>query len=208
MEQKTRLIEQARAMFMRLGVRSVSMDDIANQLGISKKTVYQHVADKDELVHLVLQAEIEKMQTETLACSATARDAVDEIFNTMLMVMKHFNNMNPVIVVDLHKYHFPAWLKFMEYKNNFLLQVIQMNLEKGIVEKNYRADIRVDILAKYRLESMMLALNMEAFPPAEYNSAEVTIVMIENFLYGVSTEKGYQLIETYKKERGIKWTTK
>lgn len=208
MEQKTRLIEQARAMFMRLGVRSVSMDDIANQLGISKKTVYQHVADKDELVHLVLQAEIEKMQTETLACSATARDAVDEIFNTMLMVMKHFNNMNPVIVVDLHKYHFPAWLKFMEYKNNFLLRVIQMNLEKGIVEKNYRADIRVDILAKYRLESMMLALNMEAFPPAEYNSAEVTIVMIENFLYGVSTEKGYQLIETYKKERGIKWTTK
>lgn len=208
MEQKTRLIEQARAMFMRLGVRSVSMDDIANQLGISKKTVYQHVADKDELVHLVLQAEIKKMQTETLACSATARDAVDEIFNTMLMVMKHFNNMNPVIVVDLHKYHFPAWLKFMEYKNNFLLQVIQMNLEKGIVEKNYRADIRVDILAKYRLESMMLALNMEAFPPAEYNSAEVTIVMIENFLYGVSTEKGYQLIETYKKERGIKWTTK
>lgn len=193
---------------MRLGVRSVSMDDIANQLGISKKTVYQHVADKDELVHLVLQAEIKKMQTETLACSATARDAVDEIFNTMLMVMKHFNNMNPVIVVDLHKYHFPAWLKFMEYKNNFLLQVIQMNLEKGIVEKNYRADIRVDILAKYRLESMMLALNMEAFPPAEYNSAEVTIVMIENFLYGVSTEKGYQLIETYKKERGIKWTTK
>lgn len=208
MEQKTRLIEQARELFMRLGVRSVSMDDIATQLGMSKKTVYQHVADKDELVDLVLQAEIKKMQTETLACSETARDAVDEIFNTMFMVMKHFNNMNPVIVFDLHKYHFNSWLKFMEYKNNFLLKVIQRNLEKGIQEKNYRADIRIDILAKYRLESMMLALNMEAFPPAQYNSAEVTIVMIENFLYGVSTEKGYQLIETYKKERDIKWTTK
>jgi hypothetical protein len=126
----------------------------------------------------------------------------------MFMVMKHFKNMNPVVVFDLHKYHFNAWIKFMEYKNNFLLKVIQMNLEKGIAEGNYRPDIRVDILAKYRLESMMLALNMEAFPPEQYNSAEVTIVMIENFLYGVSTEKGHQLIETYKKERDIQWIAK
>lgn len=208
MEIKTRLIEQAKELFMRLGVRSVSMDDIANQIGISKKTVYQQVADKDELVELVLQAEIKKMQKETLECSTTARDAVDEIFNTIFRVMKHFKNMNPVVVFDLHKYHFNAWIKFMEYKNNFLLKVIQMNLEKGIEEGNYRPDIRVDILAKYRLESMMLALNMEAFPPEQYNSAEVTIVMIENFLYGVSTEKGHQLIETYKKERDIQWIAK
>jgi TetR/AcrR family transcriptional regulator, cholesterol catabolism regulator len=206
MEQKTRLIEQARELFMKLGVRSVSMDDIANQLGISKKTVYQHVADKDELVDMVLQEEIKKMQSETLDCSATARDAVDEIFNTMFMVMKHFNNMNPVIIFDLHKYHFTSWLKFMEYKNNFLLKVIQMNLHKGIEEGLYRPDIRVDILAKYRLESMMLALNMDVFPPSQFNSAEITIVMIENFLYGVSTEMGHQLIDRYKKERDIKWT--
>ncbi len=198
MDIRERIIDQAKSLFMRLGIRSVSMDDICSQLGISKKTIYQHFKDKDELVDLVLQAEIAVMQKEALGCCLPSKDAVDEIFNTMQLITKQLGNMNPVILVDLHKYHFTSFQQFMHHKNSFLLDIISKNLKRGIAEGYYRQDLQVEILAKYRLESMMLAFNMDIFPTSRYNLAEVSIAIIENFLYGLATEKGFKLIEAYK----------
>jgi hypothetical protein len=89
----------------------------------------------------------------------------------------------------------------MEHKNTFLTKVITDNLKRGINEGLYRADTKVEILAKYRLQMLMLPFDMEAYPPMQFNLVEVSNAMIENFLYGLSTEKGYQLIEKYKSER-------
>lgn len=203
MEPKNRIIQQARDLFLRLGIRSVSMDDIAGQMGMSKKTLYQHFADKDDLVDMVVEFETNRMQTECNLCSTSAENAVEEIFKTMEMVMQHFRDMNPMVLFDLHKFHIHAFEKFMEYKNNFLLEIISNNLKRGIKEGFFRQDIKIDILAKFRLESMMLAFNMEAFPPAKYNAAEVTVTMIENFLYGLATESGFKRIEQYKAKKNI-----
>jgi len=201
MDTKERIIEQSRELFIRLGIRSVSMDDIAGQIGISKKTLYQHFEDKDELVERVVAFETTRMQDECHVCAKTAENAVEEIFKTMDMVMQHFRNMNPMVLFDMHKFHGKAFAKFMEHKNIFLLDFISTNLKRGVSEGNFRQDIKIDILAKFRLESMMLAFNMEAFPPAKYNVAEVTITMIENFLYGLATEPGFKLIELYKAKK-------
>jgi hypothetical protein len=89
----------------------------------------------------------------------------------------------------------------MDHKNTFLIKVITDNLKRGIGEGLYRADTRVDIIAKYRLQMLMLPFDMEAYPPMQYNLMEVSNAMIENFLYGLATESGYQLIEKYKIER-------
>lgn len=201
METKNRIIHQVRDLFLRIGIRSVSMDDIAGQMGMSKKTLYQHFADKDELVEMVVDYETTRMQGECRACSTTAENAVEEIFKTMEMVLKHFRDMNPMVLFDLHKFHIKAFGKFMEYKNIFLLEIISNNLKRGVEEGFFRHDINIDILAKFRLESMMLAFNMEAFPPAKYNAAEVTVTMIENFLYGLATEAGFKRIEQYKAKK-------
>jgi AcrR family transcriptional regulator len=201
MDQKERIIAQARELFIRLGIRSVSMDDIAGQIGISKKTLYQHFEDKDELVERVVAFETTRMQDECHCCANTAENAVEEIFKTMEMVMQHFRNMNPMVLFDMHKFHGKAFAKFMEHKNIFLLDFISTNLKRGVSEGYFRQDIKIDILAKFRLESMMLAFNMDAFPPVKYNLAEVTITMIENFLYGLATSSGYKLIEEYKLKR-------
>lgn len=201
MEPKNRIIQQARDLFLRLGIRSVSMDDIAGQMGMSKKTLYQHFADKDELVHMVVEFETTRVQVDCQKCSTTAENAVEEIFKTMEMVLQHFRDMNPMVLFDLHKFHINAFGKFMEHKNNFLLEIISNNLKRGVEEGFFRQDINIDILAKFRLESMMLAFNMEAFPPAKYNVAEVTVTMIENFLYGLATEAGFKRIEQYKSKK-------
>lgn len=203
MELRNRIIAQAKNQFMRLGIRSVSMDDICSQLGISKKTIYQHFKDKDELVDIVLQEEISVMQEEALGCCLPSKNAVEEIFNTMQLITKQLANMNPVVLVDLHKYHFASFQQFMEHKNSFLLDIISSNIKRGISEGYYREDLQVEILAKYRLESMMLAFNMDIFPTSRYNLAEVSIAIIENFLYGLATEKGFKLIEEYKQKSRI-----
>ena len=180
------------------------MDDIAGQIGMSKKTLYQHFEDKDELVELVVAFETNRMQHDCHACAKTAENAVEEIFKTMEMVMQHFRNMNPMVLFDMHKFHSKAFAIFMEHKNIFLLDFISTNLKRGISEGYFRQDIKIDILAKFRLESMMLAFNMEAFPPAKYNVAEVTITMIETFLYGLATASGFKLIEQYKAIKNTK----
>ena len=201
MEPKERIIKEARGLFFKLGIRSVTMDDIAAQVGMSKKTLYQHFADKDELVDNLVDEEVNLMQHETMACINNSSNAIEEIFISMEMANKHFTKMNPMVLFDLHKFHFKSFQKFMEHKNTFLIKVIMDNLKRGIEEGNYRADMKVDIMAKYRLQMLMLPFDMEAFPPMQYNLIDVSNTMIENFLYGLATEKGRQLIEKYKSER-------
>lgn len=201
MEAKERIIKEARGLFFKLGIRSVTMDDIAAQVGMSKKTLYLHFADKDELVDNLIEGEVGLMQDETMACINKSADAIEEIFIGMEMANKHFTKMNPMVLFDLHKFHFKSFQKFMEHKNTFLIQVITDNLKRGIAESLYRTDTKIDIIAKYRLQMLMLPFDMEAYPPMEYNLMDVSNAMIENFLYGLSTEKGYKLIEQYKKER-------
>jgi AcrR family transcriptional regulator len=201
METKERIIQEARNLFLRLGIRSVSMDDIATQLGISKKTVYQHFQDKDELVDRVLQMQIDNMQEETTETVQSASNAIEEIFNTMDMMVKHSRNMNPMVLFDLQKYHLSSFQKFHAYKNDFLLNIISNNLKKGVEEGLYRSDIKIEILSKFRLETLMIGFNMDAFPADKYNVTEVSLVIIENFLYGLATEKGFNMIESYKNKR-------
>lgn len=201
METKERIIQEARNLFLRLGIRSVSMDEIATQLGISKKTVYQHFQDKDELVDRVLQMQINNMQAETTETVQSASNAIEEIFNTMDMMVKHSRNMNPMVLFDLQKYHLSSFQKFHAYKNDFLLNIISNNLKKGVEEGLYRSDIKIEILSKFRLETLMIGFNMDAFPADKYNVTEVSLVIIENFLYGLATEKGFNMIESYKNKR-------
>lgn len=201
METKERIIQEARTLFLRLGIRSVSMDEIATHLGISKKTVYQHFQDKDELVDRVLQMQINNMQEETTETVRSASNAIEEIFNTMDMMVKHSRNMNPMVLFDLQKYHLSSFQKFHAYKNDFLLNIISNNLKKGVEEGLYRSDIKIEILSKFRLETLMIGFNMDAFPADKYNVTEVSLVIIENFLYGLATEKGFNMIESYKNKR-------
>ena len=198
MDNKIRIISESKALFLKLGIRSVSMDDIASQLGISKKTIYQLFADKDELVDHIIEADIQQIQYECNKCCETSSDAIDEIFKTMEMIVAQFRNMNPMVIFDLQKYHHRSFEKFMQHRNTFLLEIITNNLEKGLKEGLYRENIKIDILARFRLESMMLAFNMDLFPPTTFNALEVTLEIIQHFLYGLSTEKGYQLINEYK----------
>jgi TetR/AcrR family transcriptional regulator, cholesterol catabolism regulator len=200
MEQKERIQAKADEMFMMYGIRSVSMNDIATELGMSKKTLYQYFADKDDLVDAVVNKELKISQHDCLECMHQSSDAVDEIFHTMVHIAEQFRNMNPMVLYDLEKFHTKSFQKFLKHKNEFLLEVIRKNLERGIKEELFRPEINVDVMSKYRLESLMIAFNISVFPPKKYNLVDVTQEIIEHYLYGLATLKGHKLILKYKEQ--------
>lgn len=201
MEAQDRIRQKADELFRKFGIRSVTMDEIASQLGISKKTIYQYYADKDQLVDAVAVDEIKFSQDCCVKDMAVSANAIDEIFRVMEFVEIMFRNMNPSMLFDLEKYHPVGYKKFLEHKNRFLFDMIKRNLERGIKEGLYRPEINVEIMTRYRLESMMIALNTELFSASKFNLATLQQEIIEHFLYGLATLKGYKLILKYKRQR-------
>ena len=166
-----RIKEKARELFMQYGLRSVSMDDIAGSLGMSKKTIYQHYADKDELIVAVISEELQRNQAVCERDRKSADNAVHEIFLAMDMVVELFSTMNRSLLYDMQKYHPNAFVKFQQHKNDFLYNIIRDNLERGIREGFYREDLNLDIMAKYRVESIMLPFNPDFHNRLKYNLA-------------------------------------
>jgi len=198
---RDRIKQKADELFRQFGIRSITMDEIAGQLGISKKTIYQYYADKDELVDAVTKEEVKFSETCCEKNRTVSANAIDEIFHAMEFVEIMFRNMHPSMIYDLEKYHPNGYKLFLEHKNKYLLHMIRNNLERGIREELYRREINIDILSKFRLESMMIGFNPFVFPANKYNLAELQQQIIENFLFGVSSLKGYKLILKYQKER-------
>ncbi len=196
-----RIKETARGLFMQYGLRSVSMDDIAAKLGMSKKTIYQYYADKDELIEAVIGEELTHNQTICERDRKSSANAVHEIFLAMEMVVELFSAMNPSLIYDMQKYHPKAFLKFQRHKDDYLYNIIRENMERGIEEGLYRQDINLDIMARYRVESMMLPFNPDFHTRLKYNLARIGEEFIIHFLFGLASPKGYKLIIKYQQER-------
>ncbi len=201
MDQKERILYKAHELFNRYGIRSVSMDDIASQTGMSKKTLYQYYTDKDELVNAVFHLIIDANQVDCIEAKEKSENAVHELFLAFDRVQEMFANMNPAVLFDMQKYHPHVFKKFLDYKNEFLYLMIKNNIEWGVNEELYRADIDIDILTRYRIQSIMLAFDPEVFPTNRTQLLHIEQQLLEHFLYGLATTKGEKLIQKYKKQR-------
>ncbi len=192
---------------MQYGVRSVTMDEIAVQMGASKKTLYQYYADKDELVEAVMADIIKYNQECCMKDKSTAKDAIHEIFLAMDMMQEMFQNMNPAILHELEKYYPVSFEKFKQHKYSFLYKVMTENIQRGIAEELYRDDMDIDIMVKLRLETMMLPFNQTLFPKSKYSLLRVQVEFTTNFLFGLATIKGHKLITKYQQDRTKKTNT-
>src|SRR5688572_7530831 len=200
MEIQERIRQKADELFRRYGIRSVTMDEIATQLGMSKKTIYQYYTDKDQLVDAVAVDEIQFSQECCIKDAAVSSNAIEEIFRVMEFVEVMFRNMNPSMLYDLEKYHPGGYRKFLDHKNKFLYDMVRKNIERGIKEELYRPEIDIEIMSRYRLESMMLVFNTALFPSSKFNLVKLHKEILEHFLYGLATLKGYKLILKYKQQ--------
>ena len=201
MQIKERIKQKADELFRLYGIKSITMDEISARLGVSKKTIYQSFADKDELVDDVVCDLLIHNQNCCTNDKAKAKDAIHEVFLAMEMVQQMFENMNPGILYDIERNHPATFSKFLQHKNKFLLQVIKENIERGKTEELYRTDINTEVIAKIRLETMFLPFNPEVFPKSKFNLVDLEHQLIEHFLFGVATMKGHKLILKYQQQR-------
>ena len=198
MEEKR--LQEIGEMFMTYGVRSVSMDDIARHLGISKKTLYLHFKDKNELVELITASVIEERHSEYQAATKDAENAIEELFFMSKCLRTHVANLNPSLIFDLKKFHSNAWNMFMDFEHITVYKDIITNLERGMEEGFFRPDMDIKILAKLRVEEIHMSFDPHTFPKEEFDIAEVHIQMFDHYIYGLLTAKGMNLFEKYKKE--------
>lgn len=198
LEGKERILEAAKELFFSYGIRSISMDDIARHLGMSKKTLYEHYNDKNEIVTTLMVSSLEGNREKLCCIGETCTDAVQEIILIMKHISEMFSRINPNLFYDLQKYYPKPWKVFQDFKQQSMIKMVESNLQKGIAQGNFRKDINVKILAKIRIEQITLAMNPLVFPPDRFNITEVQLCMIDHFLHGITTIKGHKLLNKYK----------
>lgn len=201
METGKRIMQNAHDLFMQYGLRSVSMDDIAQNLGISKKTIYQYFKDKDQLIVEIVGSAIKCRQILCENNRIASVNAIHEIFLAMDVAVELFRTMNPALIFDMHKYYPKAFKLFSDHKYHYLYNVFYENIKRGIKEDLYRMDVNPEIIARYRIESMMLQFNPEFYTKVKSTIAEIEEDLIIHYLFGLASMKGYKFILKYQNER-------
>lgn len=195
---KDKILRGAEELFMKYGIRSVSMDNIANHLGVSKKTLYQYFTDKDDIVASVTRDHLKKERIQMEEVESRSKNAVDMLVNLALCLRENMRGMNPSLLFDLQKYHHKAWEIWIEYRNKHVRQSIISNLEQGKAEGYFRPEVNNEILTTMRLENIQIVFDHTLFPHDKYSLEEVQNQILEHFAYGLFTEKGRKLYEKMK----------
>lgn len=197
---KDKILKGAEDLFMKYGVRSISMDDIARHLGVSKKTLYQHFADKEDIVTMTCEAHLQRTSREFDQVRDSSRDAIEELASLSHCLKRNMENLNPSLLFDLQKYHPKAWAVWLDHKNNFIRESVVRNLRQGMKEGFFREEIKPDIIATMRLELVQLAFDESVFPRDKFRLTEVQMALFDHFVYGLVTEKGKKLYQKYKEK--------
>lgn len=203
METQGLISQNAFELFKRYGFRSVTMDAVAAQCGISKKTLYQHFEDKDKLVYTILHHMISKSEAQCAIYQQTSENAVHEIFQSLDMLREMFEGINPVMLYDLHKYHQSAYKKLEDHKHHFLYEVTRKNLERGVAEGLYRTDMNIEVITLLHLYTISMTFEQEAFKIQKFSIVEMQQQIMLHYVYGIATAKGVRQIEKYEKQLAV-----
>lgn len=200
---KEKITRGARDLFIKYGIRSVSMDDVARHLSMSKKTLYQYFSDKDELVLMITEHQLSHDQQKYDGMAKVSENAIDELVRISVCLKQDFQKIHPGLLYDLKKYHAKAWDSWMQHKQKHIHASIVRNLRQGIEEGFFRPEIHPEILATTRQELIQLTFDENIFPADKYNLAEVNLQLFEHFVYGLLTEKGRKAYEKYKQKAPV-----
>ena len=195
--QETIWLDRVESLFMRFGIKSITMDDVARELGISKKTLYQMVESKDELVMKVLDHHIVREKSQCICNAQDAANAIDEIFIIMDSNSQELSQMKTNILNDLQKYHRDAWLMLRNFQYDFVLKIIRENILRGRKEGLYREDFDPDIIAKLHLSTVFNLFDEQLFPSGSTSKVTLFKEYMMHFLHGIASAEGL----TYLKKK-------
>jgi AcrR family transcriptional regulator len=194
MDIRDRIIEGAAELFKTYGIKSVTMDSLANYLSISKRTIYEAFSDKDELLVGVLKWMAEKQGELVKRVLDDSENAIVAIFKLLEINMTHFQDMSPAFQADMKKYYHDILMKKVDkfevpdYRNNIQL------IERGIKEKLFRKDINPDLVNRCLYSQVRSIMDQDLYPFEQFTRREVVKNVFINYLRGISTKEGVELI--------------
>ena len=192
---KKKILHNATEMFLNIGFKSVTMDDIAANSGISKKTIYAHFANKTQLVEAATLHIFDVISKGIDIIHEQQQNPIIELFEIKRFVMKHLKDEKSSPQYQLQKYY-PKIFKNLKQKQFELMQeLFKENLTKGIEQKLYRNDIDIDFTARIYFNGMLGIKNKDLFPLVNYSMNTLTTYHLEYHLRGICSQKGIKELE-------------
>jgi hypothetical protein len=201
-EDQKNILIKVRELYMKYGIKGITMDDVASEIGISKKTLYQFVTDKDELVGKFIDHEINQRQREICNCFRVGYNAIEELFEISLFMNKLMREQNPATDHDLRKYYPHHYQKIVKTRREGIYSYILLNLKKGKKEGLYRSEMNEEVIAKLYLSRSEIIHNNDLYTVEELTSVKISEELLIYHVRGIATEKGIEVLE--KKIAGLR----
>jgi TetR/AcrR family transcriptional regulator, cholesterol catabolism regulator len=189
------IVSRAAKMFMQFGIRSVSMDDISRELGMSKKTLYQYFSNKSDLLGKVLEFSYEDFENSVNRLDGNKQNAIDDLLDLSKVIDSHMKEVNTSVTFDLEKYYPDLYRQNLGKKREFAFSYIRKNLEKGIREDLYRSDLNFDLISKLYIQKLEDLHDPNYYNTDKISFSEVFHVMFENHIRGICNENGIKYFE-------------
>ena len=185
---------------MRIGIKSVSMDDIARELGVSKKTIYKHFSDKKDLVLKVIETDMEREMLSCNTCYNTDENAVQKMIDISKHISHQHKDINPTVIFDLQKYYPSAWAKINTFRTDFISNKIIQNIEEGQNETLYRQEIKPKIAAAMYVTLIQGMMQQMIQGDNNYDFKTLHLQMVSYHLFGICTQEGRSYLEQHINE--------
>jgi len=198
MEVKDKILETSLHLFYKYGIKAITMDDIAKEMGISKKTIYRFFKEKDDIVNQLSETELKKSQLMMEEMHKQAKDPIHEMILISIHVQTVFAEINPVFFYDLNKQFSRALNDFKKFKSECMYTNIKRNLTEGVQQGLYRGDLDIDFASQYRVLQMDMFMGGSDFEFKNVSMAKAHQLIMDIFMHGISTVKGHKLINKYK----------
>lgn len=199
MDPQEKILKTSLELFFKFGIKRVTMDDIAKELGMSKKTIYQFYKEKDDLVDQLCQLEMVKQECQFNEIANIAKDPIHELMLISLRMSEMMQHINPVFFLDLQKFHPSAFLLFQKFKEDCAFKDILRNVREGKKSGIYRADVNEEFAARHRLAQIDMLMFGNYFSFEKISFTKSHEFLLDIFVYGICTVKGHKLINNYKK---------
>lgn len=186
---------------MQMGIRNVTMDNIASEMGMSKKTLYQWFKNKQELVDSISQAHLNREKSRFLATTEQSVNSIHELILVSNCLRESMSEMKANVLNDLQKFYPNSWAMYNRFKEEVMLKTIKDVIQRGQKEGFFRSEIDPDILAVMRIEQVQTFLMNHAYGTSQKELTTIQLQLFDHFVHGLFTPEGLALYNEYTKEK-------
>lgn len=189
------ILEKVTALYMKYGIKSITMDDIARELGISKKTLYLYVENKNDLVEKVVDYVTNQKECDFNNIDKKEMNAVEKLLEVNMHIIKTMKDYNPATEYDLKKYYPELYAKIHTLRKERMHQSILENIKKGKEEGLYRAELKEEIIARLQVSRFMNMHEDEIFSQNDIQRSEFIHELFIYHIHGIANAKGLEILE-------------